>query len=202
MPAMPLNNTLKVNRNITINGTQIGTQAIEVYSTSGISNTTTSSGGAFTNLILGGTVANTTVNVSGNLTINGTLNLLNTANGATNRYLNIGSSQLTFGSAAVSPTNPGNTAFIRTNGVASDLGVVKNWAGNGTFLYAVGTSTNYTPVSYSLNVTSAGTLTVVPVNSAHNTAVTSGTTDDIFKLLLDNNTQQFIGSNSIGQFYI
>ncbi len=102
--------------------------------------------------------------------------MLNTANGAANRYLNIASSRLTFGSAAPSPSTAGNTAFIRTNGVASDLGVVKTWASAGTFVYAVGTSTNYTPVSYSLG-TGTGTLTVVPINSAHATAITSGTTD-------------------------
>ncbi len=172
-----LSGTLQVNRNITINGSQIGTQAIEIYSTSGISNTITSSNGAFTNLTLGGTVSSATITVSGNLTINGTLNLLNNANGASKRYLNIASSQLTFGSAAQT-SNAGSTAFIKTNGVASDLGVVKSWASAGTFVYAIGTSTNYTPVSYTLgSVTTAGTLTVVPVNSVHNTAVTSGTTD-------------------------
>jgi hypothetical protein len=169
-----LNNTLKVNRNIIINGSQTGTQAVEVYSTSGISNTITSSGGTFTNLILGGTVANTTVSVSGNLAINGTLNLLNGANGATNRYLDIGSSQLTFGAAAPSPTNPGSAAFIRTNGVASDLGVVKNWTSAGSFVYAVGTSTNYTPATFTTSSATTGTITVVPVNSVHNTATPKG----------------------------
>lgn len=165
----PLSASLKVNRNIAINGSQIGTQAIEVYSTVN-SNTITSSNGAFTNLTLGGTSTNHTVNVVGNVTINGVLNFA-----SNNRYLMIGSYEFAFGSAAT-VTGAGSNKFIRTNGVASDLGVVKTWAaGTSTFNYPIGTGTNYTPVSYSLNVTGAGTLTVVPVNSVHVTYYQAGT---------------------------
>ena len=178
------NESLKVNRNITINGTQTGASPVEVYTTTN-TNTITSTGGTgtFTNLTLGGTATSATVDVKGNLTIIGTLKLLN---GGTSRYLNIASSQLTFGSAA-SVSNASSNAFILTNGVASDLGVVKNWAtGTNTFNYAVGTpgapNSNYTPVSYTLNVQpGGGTLTVVPVANAHNTAITRGTTDKYLK---------------------
>lgn len=154
---------LTVERNITNNSSQVGSGSIVVYSDdAGISNTITSSGGSFTNLTLGGTLANRTVSVSGNLTINGALNFTGTT-----RYLDIASGQLTFGLSA-SVVNAGSTRFVRTNGVASDLGVIKNWpTGTNTFTYPIGTSTNYTPVSYSLNVSTAGALTVIPVNSAH-----------------------------------
>lgn len=158
----PLSASLKVNRNIIINGSQIGTQPVEVYSTVN-SNTITSTGGSFTNLTLGGTAGNQTITVVGNLTINGQLNFATTS-----RYLMVGSYRLTFGSAAT-VSGAGANAFVRTNGVATDLGVTKTLAATGvrTFTYPIGTSTNYTPVTVSLNVTGTGDLTVLPVNSAH-----------------------------------
>jgi fibronectin-binding autotransporter adhesin len=169
----PLSSSLKVNRNIIINGLQTGTQAIEVYSTTN-SNTITSSGGSFTNLTVGGTAANQIVNVVGSLTINGELSFA-----TANRYLMIGSYQLAFGPSA-SVVGAGITAFVRTNGVASDLGVTRDWGtGNGqTFTFQIGTSTNYTPATFNLNVSTAGTLTVIPVNSAHLT-YQQGTGDQI-----------------------
>ena len=154
---------LPVRRDIVINSSQIGGGSIVVFSTNGNSNSITSSGGSFTNLTLAGTATTKTVNVTGNLTINGTLNF-----GAASRFLMIASNQLTFGVSAPAVTGAGATAFIRTNGVSSDLGVTKIWGtGTNTFIYPVGTASNYTPVSYSLNVTGQGNLTVSPVNSAH-----------------------------------
>lgn len=170
------NINLTVNRNITINSSQVNSSggSIVIYSTTGISNTITSSGGSFTNLTLGGPVASSTaVTVSGNLTINGTLTF------NTNRYLMIGSHNLTFGSSAPAVVGAGTNAFIRTNGVASDLGVTRNWpAGTSSFRYEVGTASNHTAVFYRLNVTNAGTLTVIPVNSAHLTYY-QGSTEQI-----------------------
>jgi fibronectin-binding autotransporter adhesin len=96
------------------------------------------------------------------MTINGVLNFA-----TTNRYLSIGSNQLNFGVSS-SITGAGSSAFIKTNGVSSDLGVVKTWpVGTTTFTYPVGTLTNYTPVRYTLTVSSSGTLTIIPVNSRH-----------------------------------
>ena len=155
---------LNVTRNIKINSSQIGAGSVVVYSTS-FSNTITSSGGSFTNLTLGGTAASRTVTVSGNLAINGTLNF-----SVASRYLFIAANQLTFGTSGAI-AGAGSTDFIKTNGVSSDLGVTKNWsAGTSTFKYELGASTNYTPVTFNLNVSSAGTINVIPVNSAHLTA--------------------------------
>ena len=154
---------LNVSRDITNNSSQVGNGSVVVYSTSSNSNTIYSSGGAFTNLTLGGTSTNKTIDVSGDLTINGALNF-----SVPTRYLMIASNQLTFGNNASITGASSANGFIRTNGVSSDLGVTKNWAtGTNAFKYEIGTSTNYTPVSFSLNVTSGGTLNVVPVNSAH-----------------------------------
>lgn len=152
---------LTVVGDIVNNSSQTGTGSITL-SGSATSHTITSSGGSFTNLTLGTGSTTKTVTVNGNMTINGVLNFA-----TTNRYLSIGSSQLTFGTGS-SVTGAGSSAFVRTNGVSSDLGVVKNWAvGASTFTYPVGTMNNYTPVQASLTVTTAGALTVIPVNSRH-----------------------------------
>ena len=153
---------LSVNGDVTNNSSQIGTGSI-VMAGAATTHNIYSTGGSFTNLTLLGS-ANKVVTVNGNTTINGVLNF-----GATNRYLMIKSNQLSFGSAGA-VTGNGATAFIRTNGVASDLGVTKTFAvGTSTFNYAVGTFFTPTPVSYSLTTTTAGTLTVIPVNSRHPT---------------------------------
>ena len=104
--------------------------------------------------------------VTGNLTINGTLNFA-----VASRFLTIGSSLLTFGTAGTI-TGFGNTAFVRTSGSTGDAGVTKNWgAGISSFTYAMGTINNYTPVFYNLNVSTPGTLNVTPINSRHPTSV-------------------------------
>lgn len=156
---------LTVQGNVVNNSSQIGSGAI-VMSGSSTVQSITSSGGSFTNLTLGGAAATKNVTVNGALTINGTLNFATTS-----RYLTIGSSELTFGTAGA-VTGAGASAFIRTNGVSSDAGVVKLWpvAGAASFTYAVGTQNNYTPVVVTLTVTSAGSLTVAPVNSRHPSA--------------------------------
>jgi fibronectin-binding autotransporter adhesin len=153
---------LNVNGDVTNNSSQIGAGSI-VMAGAATTHNIYSTGGSFTNLTLLGS-ANKVVTVNGNTTINGVLNF-----GTTNRYLMIKSNQLSFGSAGA-VTGNGATAFIRTNGVASDLGVTKTFAvGTSTFNYAVGTFFTPTPVSYSLTTTTAGTLTVIPVNSRHPT---------------------------------
>jgi hypothetical protein len=42
--------------------------------------------------------------------------------------LKIGSDRLTFSQTALNVDDAGASRFIQTNGVASDLGVVKDWA--------------------------------------------------------------------------
>lgn len=162
---------LLVNRDITNNSSQIGSGTITLSGTS-TSHAISSSNGSFTNLTLGATLAQAAtklVTVTGNMTIVGTLNFA-----VTSRYLYIKSSRLTFGTGAT-VTNAGTTAFIRTNGVSSDLGVVKNWAaGTQSFTYAVGTRFNYTPVTMNLTVNVPGSYTIIPVDDQHPTANAMG----------------------------
>jgi hypothetical protein len=164
---------LNVNGNIINNSSQIstpGTGSVIMAGTA-TAHSITSSNGSFHNLTMGGAATTKTVTLSGNLTVNGALNFL-----TTNRFFNIGSSRLTLGSAATI-LGAGASAFIKTNGVSSDLGVVKTWPiGNDLdFTYAVGTRTNYTPVIFTdLDITTGGTLTVIPVDEQHPTASATG----------------------------
>jgi hypothetical protein len=168
---LSVSGTLNVNGNIVNNSTQVGNGLI-MMSGAATTHTITSGGGSFTNLSLGGTALTKTVDVVGNTTINGTLNF--TTSG-TYRYLNIASNQLVFGSQNNPVSNAGTNRFIRTNGVSSDLGVVRNWpTGTNTFAYPVGTRTNYTPATYTLNVSTPGRLTVIAVNEQHPTASANG----------------------------
>jgi fibronectin-binding autotransporter adhesin len=156
---------LSVAKNVTNNSSQIGLGSILINSTTPISNTITSGGGSFTNLTFAGAATSKVIDVVGNTTINGALAFP----GSGTRYFNVGSYLLTLGESS-SITNATSTRFIRTNGVASDLGITKTWAvGTSTFEYPIGTSSNYTPASYTLNVTTSGTLNVIPVNSFHPT---------------------------------
>lgn len=162
---------LSVIGDIVNNSSQVntgGTGSISLAGGAGVTaQSITSNGGSFGNLTLTGSATAKTVTVSGNVTINGTLNFA-----TTNRILAVGSSLVTFGNAS-GVTGAGGTSFIRTNGVSSDLGVVKRWAvGTSTFVYPVGTRTNYTPVTMTLTVTTAGDMTVVPVDDRHPTANT------------------------------
>ncbi|HZY79894.1 MAG TPA: T9SS type A sorting domain-containing protein [Cyclobacteriaceae bacterium] len=156
---------LDIRRNITNNSSQTGAGSLLIFSTTGVSNTITSSNGSFTNLTLGGTAVSKSITVDGSTTINGTLAF--PASGS--RTFNIGSNQLTFNTAGT-VSNASSTRYIKTNGVSSDLGVTKIWnTGTSTFVYQVGSSSYYTPVSYSLNVGTSGSLTVIPVNGPHPT---------------------------------
>jgi hypothetical protein len=162
------NLALPVSGNIINNSAQIGSGSITITGAA-TAHTITSANGSFTNLIIAGPAATKTVTVTGNMSVIGALTF------NTNKFLKIGSYQLTLGPAS-SIVGAGNTAFIKTNGVSSDLGVVKSWpVGTNTFTYAVGTRTNYTPVTItSLPVTTAGTLSIVPVDDQHPTADATG----------------------------
>jgi|GEM_PF-1460677 len=173
--------SLTVSGNITNNSSQINTGAATGsinFSGASATHTITSSNGSFNNLSLGVAAAapvTKTITVNGNMTMTG---ILDFTTFGTNRYLFIGSNLLSFGTGATI-SNAGTTRFIKTNGVSSDLGVLKNWSGATTnFTYAVGTRTNYTPVSMgtttALTVTTPGSYTVVPVDAAHPTSSPTG----------------------------
>ncbi len=167
---------ITVSGNIVINSTQVnsGGGSIALGGTSTV-HTITSSGGTFGNLTIDVGSATKNVTLNGNLTISGLLKF-NPSN--SNRYLSIGSNQLTFTSSATTSasivTGTGSTSFVRTNGVTSDLGIVRTWPSNAAsdFTYELGTGNNYTPVKLSLNVNAlgGGNINVVAVNSAHPTS--------------------------------
>jgi fibronectin-binding autotransporter adhesin len=153
---------LEVNKNIINNSSQTGAGTILVNSTNGVSNTISGTGGTFTNLTLGGAASSKTVNVTGDIGINGILNF-----SVNDRYLMIKSNQLTFGEVATI-TGASSSRFIRTNGVTSDLGITKIWGtGSSSFTFEFGTLINYTPAAYTLDVTTGGELNAIPVNSFH-----------------------------------
>lgn len=155
---------LTVEGDIRNNSSQIGSGAIVMSGTSTTQHVT-SSGGSFTNFTLAGSGATKTVNLSGSLTINGTLTF-----SSDNRYLSIASNALTLGASA-SISGASSLRFIRTNGASSDLGVTKVWpTGSSSFTYPVGALNYYTPVAMTLNVSSSGTFTVAPVNGRHPTS--------------------------------
>lgn len=162
---------LTVSGNITNNSSQVGSGSITITGTA-TTHTISSSNGSFTNLSLGGTSTTKVVSVTGNMSVLGTLDF--TASG-TSRYLFIGANQLTLGSSST-VSNAGTSRFVRTNGVSSDLGVLRNFAaGTVTFTYPVGTRTNYTPVTLNtFVVTTPGSLTVLPVDDQHPTSNPTG----------------------------
>jgi hypothetical protein len=166
---LSVTNTLNINGDIINNSTQTGAGIININGLVGTTaHSITSAGGSFTNLTLGGTSTTKRVTVTGDLTINGNLNF---STGGTSRYLFIQSNKLTLGQSATI-SNSGANRFIRTNGVSSDLGVMKNWVAGAaaSFTYPVGTRTNYTPASFTLTVSAPGSLTVAPVDDQHPTA--------------------------------
>jgi fibronectin-binding autotransporter adhesin len=156
---------LNVNGDVTNNSEQVGSGSIVLAGASDTHNIFGDGTGSFTNLTLAGTV-NMEAVVQSNIGILGVLTFA-----TPNRYLSIGSNLLTLGSAA-SIAGAGSNAFVRTNGVESDLGVAKVFGvGAPPFSYEVGTLFSHTPVTMDLTVTTSGTITVIPVNSAHLTAL-------------------------------
>lgn len=129
--------------------------------------------GTYGSLRLGGTAASATFTMSGANAINGQLDL---SQGSTSRILSIGANNLALGTSATINGTASVTRMITTNGFVSAGGVSKVLGtGSQTFTFPVGV-TLYTPYTLNtLNVTSGGTLTVIPVSSVHPTAVTSGT---------------------------
>jgi hypothetical protein len=162
---------------VTNNGTftsTAGSGFVVVGGTTGALTAYTVAGsGTYGSLRLGGTAATVTVTASGSNTITGQLDL---SQGATSRILALGANNLMLGASATVNGTVGVLRMITTNGLVSAGGVSKVFnTGSQTFTYPVGVSL-YTPYAVTtLNVTAGGTLTIIPVNSVHPTAVTSGT---------------------------
>ena len=133
------------------------------------SNTLQFTGGDVQEVFGQGTFGNVVVNnangvyLKGPMTINRQLTL-------TTGLLDIGEHQLTFGvnAPAVSGTFSA-TRMIRTNGVLSDGGIVKNYpASNASFTWPIGVFGKYTPATINLSSnTTAGSIQIRPVNTKH-----------------------------------
>ncbi|MBL7996421.1 T9SS type A sorting domain-containing protein, partial [bacterium] len=120
----------------------------------------------FNNLTLNNTFGNITL-ASGVLTVDSVLTL-------TNGVLAIGANSLVLNETDIAAVQGafGTTRMIQTGGLAGDMGVTKAYpASTHGFRFPVGTGANYTPATIRITnagtTPAAGTITVVPVNSAH-----------------------------------
>jgi fibronectin-binding autotransporter adhesin len=157
---------LSVQGDVVNNSIQTGSGAIVMSGTS-TTQDIISNGGVFTNLTIAGSGTSKDVKLTGSATINGTLTF-----SSDYRYFSVGSDLLTFGTAATI-SGAGSLRYVRTNGATSDLGVVKEFAaGNNSFTFEIGVLGYYTPIAFTLDVTSPGSLTVAPVNQRHPTTYT------------------------------
>ncbi len=145
--------TMRVLGNVINNGTQNGTNYLDL---SGSTAQSISGGGSFTNLKVNNANG---ITLTGNMTINGTLRLLNG---------NI--------------TNASDTVIISSSGTVSrNSGHVTGWlkksvgtGSNVTVTYEIGTGNNYTPAQFVFaSVSVAGTLTVSTVAEEHPESATS-----------------------------
>jgi hypothetical protein len=105
------------------------------------------------------------VTTSSNVTVNGALTF------GVDSKLDIADNRLILGTSAT-VVGARSQRYIRTNGALSDLGVRKRFANttNQTFVFPVGISTEYTPVTYSnLSISSASNafINVKPINAKH-----------------------------------
>lgn len=96
------------------------------------------------------------------LTINGIITL-------TAGLLNIDKFLLTLGTSASFSGTAGELSMIKTNGVVSDAGVLKNFAaGPFNFTFPMGTSGKYTPVQYiATSNAAAGSIKIKPIVVKH-----------------------------------
>ncbi|MBQ9469710.1 MAG: CUB domain-containing protein [Bacteroidales bacterium] len=121
--------------------------------------------------------------LNGDLLLNNGLNFSRVAEGSSRRLI-INEHRLTFGEAArvgTGATAPNESRYIVTNGALSDAGVSKLFgAGGGTFTFPVGVGNaggKYTPATISVGGSTAGSITVTPVDAPH-PGCTNTTTDE------------------------
>jgi hypothetical protein len=174
------NSNLRVNNNLTINegtfasGTNTVTTLVNIYNqaihTSSGAGAIVMAGGALqfvdgdNNGVFGSVTLN---NASGaqtiaDITVNGTLTL-------SNGIIYIDNNLLSFGTSAIVAGVFSAARMIRTNGVISDSGVVKNYPiGASSFTFPIGVTGKYTPVTYNVTANGAvGAIQIRPVNAKH-----------------------------------
>ncbi len=113
------------------------------------------------------------VDVIGNMTITGQLTL-------TSGLLYINDYKLTMDvNSSFGGTFDVNRMVVM-NGVVSDKGVQKNFAGTASnFVFPVGSSGKYRPATFSFTTANSGSITITPVNQAHPADDASSTTDQL-----------------------
>lgn len=116
-------------------------------------------GATFGNFIINNSAGR--VDLLDNLLINGVFTF-------TNGIFNIAGKELTLGESS-SIVGASSTRYITTNGVNFDLGVVKKFSvGTNSFVYPIGVTNKYTPVTIAVNGTTlAGTVRLRPLNEKH-----------------------------------
>lgn len=163
--------TLELRSSLTINGVHTGTGNMSL--TTATSRSINGNGnGQIGNINLNGPGSNTTYTLNAGLKVTGVLNFV--ANGGNQRILDLQQHNLLIDTNAT-VTNISTVRFIRTNGFQSAGGVTKVYSGN-SFIFPVGTASDYTPATISLNAnpTQRGSITVKPVTFEHPSVTITG----------------------------
>ncbi len=163
--------TLELRSNIILNGTHTGSGNILMNTAS--SRTINGNGnGQLANVNLSGPANNTTYTLNAALKVTGVLNFV--ASGSNQRILDLQQHNLLLDTNA-SISNNNSVRFIRTNGFQSAGGLTKVYNSN-TFVFPVGTATDYTPatIGFNINPTSRGSITVKPVAFEHPSVTITG----------------------------
>lgn len=153
-------NLIEVRKDIANNGTHTSASNSAAFGIEldGTVTQTITGKGTFGNLIINN--ANS-VNLADSIRVNRRL-ALNLG------VLDLGEHKLTLGVLADITGSFSSARMLRTNGVLSDGGVQKNYAGTGSFTFPVGVFGKYTPATLNVTATSsAGTITVKPINTKH-----------------------------------
>jgi len=162
--------SISVNGNISNSGTHLTTGVGSISLTGSVNQTISGNGsGIFGKLIVNNSIASglTAVTLTSGISISNSL-ILNS-----NNIVDIGIYGITLlsttASAIATSGSFSNQRMIKTTGSRSDAGLTMTFgAGTGDFIFPVGTSTKYTPVTMNLTTSgNYGTVTVRPVNSVH-----------------------------------
>ncbi len=157
--------SVEVAGNVTLSGTHGGAGSL-ILNPTGAVNISGNGTGSVATLELSGNASNITYSLLADLDITTSLEFV--ANAANDRILNIGSNNLTIGTAA-SIIGYNADRFIQTNGLVSASGLTKVFDDELTFDFPVGAAGKYTPSTISFDVAPSvyGSITVRPADIVH-----------------------------------
>jgi hypothetical protein len=126
--------------------------------------TTTSTANSVANLIVNNTATTLTLNSGTNVTISGTLTFASTNTAA----FNVGAQTVYVSNTA--------TAAVNRVGLGHVIGILRRayTTGANNYVFDVGTSTGYSPASFNLNASAAGSFTVRATDGPHPNMATNG----------------------------